>query len=42
MLNQEAAEEFNFARHLEFKEPISVKINGHQNQGIILKPGLSS
>lgn len=41
MLSQEAVEEFNFARHLEFKEPISVKINGHQNQGIILKPGLS-
>lgn len=41
MRNQPAVEEFQFARHLEFKDPISVKINGHQNQGIILKPGFS-
>lgn len=38
MRNQPAVEEFKFARHLEFADPISVKINGHQNQGIILKP----
>lgn len=37
--SQPATEEFNFAKHLEFSDPISVKINGHQNQGIILKPG---
>lgn len=42
MRNQPAVEEFQFARHLEFTDPISVKINGHQNQGIILKPGMTT
>lgn len=39
MRKQPAVEEFKFARHLQFKEPISVKINGHENHGMILKPG---
>ena len=37
--NQPAVTELNFTKHLTFKEPISVRINGHQNKGIILKPG---
>jgi len=39
LLEQQPIEELNFIRHLEFKEPITVKINGHKNKGIILKPG---
>jgi CheY-like chemotaxis protein len=39
-LNQLHAErELKFAKHLRFDEPINVRINGHQNKGIILKPG---
>jgi hypothetical protein len=37
--NQPAVTELKFTRHLTFKEPISVRINGHQNKGIIIKPG---
>ncbi len=39
LLEQQPIEELNFIRHLQFKEPITVKINGHKNKGIILKPG---
>ena len=35
---QKAVEEKHFARHLHFEKPIVVKINGHSNKGIILKP----
>jgi len=38
--NQPVVEEFNYTRHLQFNSPIIVKINGHQNKGVILKPGL--
>jgi hypothetical protein len=38
LLNQKALEELDFTRHLRFSEPISVRINGHQNKGIITKP----
>lgn len=37
--SQIAVEELNFTKHLFFEESISVKINGHQNKGVILKPG---
>ncbi len=37
---QPAAEELTFTRHLRFDEPITVKINGHKNKGVILKPGM--
>jgi CheY-like chemotaxis protein len=40
LLKQKAIEELNFAKHLQFKEPLSVRINGHKNIGIILKPGV--
>jgi CheY-like chemotaxis protein len=36
--NQPALEELNFARHLRFEKPITVKMNGRKNQGVILKP----
>ena len=37
--SHKAVEEMNFTKHLFFEEPISVKINGHKNKGVILKPG---
>lgn len=42
LLAQPAVEQLEFAKHLQFKEPISVKINGHKNIGIILKPGMTA
>jgi CheY-like chemotaxis protein len=38
--NQPAQNEFRFTRHLTFADPLSIKINGRQNKGIILKPGI--
>ena len=38
---QPAEEELTFTRHLRFDAPITVKINGHKNKGVILKPGKS-
>jgi CheY-like chemotaxis protein len=35
---QKSAEEGSYIRYLRFNYPIVVKINGHSNQGIILKP----
>jgi hypothetical protein len=40
LTKQVAIEEFNFTRHLRFDKPISVKMNGHENRGVILKPGV--
>ncbi|QQS38329.1 MAG: histidine kinase [Ignavibacteriales bacterium] len=37
--DQNAEEELEFTRHIRFDKPITVKINGHKNRGIILKPG---
>ena len=37
--SHKAIEEKNFTKHLLFDQPISVKINGHKNKGVILKPG---
>lgn len=39
LAQQPAVEELGFTRHLRFREPITVKINGHKNIGVILKPG---
>ncbi|MCF8242960.1 MAG: histidine kinase [Melioribacteraceae bacterium] len=36
--NQEAVEEKNFIRHVKLKEPVLIKINGHENKGVIIKP----
>jgi hypothetical protein len=35
---QEAVEEKEFTRHIRLKNPVVVKINGHKNMGVILKP----
>jgi CheY-like chemotaxis protein len=39
LLKQESVEELEFTRHLFFEKPMSVRINGRLNKGIILKPG---
>ncbi|OGU77237.1 MAG: histidine kinase [Ignavibacteria bacterium RBG_16_34_14] len=39
LLSQPSIEELEFTRHLQFQTPISVRINGHKNLGIIIKPG---
>jgi hypothetical protein len=40
LVSLKAIEELNYSKHLQFKKPISVRINGHKNLGIILKPGI--
>ena len=40
--NQKPVEELEFTSHLQFEKPISVRINGHQNRGVILKPGVDA
>lgn len=37
---QKPADETTYVKHLYFKEALTVKISGHQNKGIILKPGI--
>jgi hypothetical protein len=37
---QAGVEELTYTRHLRFEKPITVKINGHKNTGVILKPGV--
>jgi hypothetical protein len=39
LLEQKPANETTYVKHLYFKRPLTVKISGHQNKGIILKPG---
>ncbi len=39
LLAQEPIEERAFTRHLRFDRPITAKINGHRNKGVVLKPG---
>lgn len=34
-----ATHELKFTKHIRFDKPINVRINGHQNKGIIVKPG---
>jgi hypothetical protein len=36
---QPAEAEFEHARHLHFEDPLTVRINGQSNLGIIMKPG---
>jgi CheY-like chemotaxis protein len=36
--SQSAVEELEFTKHLQFQSPVSVRINGHKNKGIITKP----
>jgi CheY-like chemotaxis protein len=39
LLAQKPVEELKYTKHLRFNQPLTVKINGHKNKGIILKPG---
>jgi CheY-like chemotaxis protein len=41
LIKQAPVEEMEFTKHLRFEKPISVRINGHLNKGIITKPGIS-
>lgn len=34
-----AVEELHYTKHIKFDQPVSVKINGHKNKGVIIKPG---
>ena len=36
---QEPVEQLEYTSHLRFAEPMTVKINGGQNKGVIMKPG---
>jgi CheY-like chemotaxis protein len=36
---QEPVERLTCVRHLRFETPLLIRINGHQNRGVILKPG---
>ncbi len=38
LLSQEPLEIKEFTRHLRFDKPITIKMNGHKNKGVILKP----
>jgi CheY-like chemotaxis protein len=38
LARQPAIEELEFVRHLRFKDPVVVKMNGKKNEGVILKP----
>lgn len=40
LLAQKPVAEMTYTKHLRFEQPIRVKINGHQNKGVILKPGI--
>jgi len=40
--SQKVVEQFEYTKHIKFLQPASVKINGHKNIGIILKPGLGN
>lgn len=39
--NQPAEDVLTFTKYIRFNQAISVRINGHQNKGIILKPGVT-
>jgi CheY-like chemotaxis protein len=40
--NQKPVEELMYTNHLRFEKPISIRINGQQNRGVILKPGVET
>jgi hypothetical protein len=42
LLKQEPITAMDYTKHLEFKKPLVVQINGHQSKGIILKPEVDS
>ncbi len=40
LLAQEPIEKMNYTRQVRFEKSITVKMNGHKNKGVILKPEL--
>ncbi len=40
LTNVKPSEQYKMTSHLSFQKPIIVKINGHQNEGIIIKPSV--
>ena len=40
LLQQPAVETKAYSKHLRFEEPVIVKMNGKENKGIIVKPGM--
>ena len=38
LLAQPPVEQLTFTRHVRFAEPLTIRINGHANKGVILKP----
>ena len=38
LLTQEPIESKTYTKHIRFKKPIVIKMNGHENKGIIFKP----
>jgi len=38
LLNKESVESKIYTKHIRFKKPIIIKMNGHDNKGLILKP----
>jgi hypothetical protein len=38
LLKQETVESKTFTKHIRFKHPVIIKMNGHENEGIIIKP----
>jgi CheY-like chemotaxis protein len=41
LLSQQPVEKLKYTRHLQFDVPLTVKINGHKNKGVIFKPGFN-
>lgn len=39
LLQQKTIERKNFTKHIQLEQPLTIKINGHRNKGIITKPG---
>jgi hypothetical protein len=42
LLDQKAVAEQTYTKHVKFEKPLTIKINGQQNKGIILKPGVQN
>jgi hypothetical protein len=42
LLSREPIEQMKFTKLLRFQKPLVIKINGHQNKGVILKPEVSN
>lgn len=38
LLQQKTIERKNFTKHIRLEQPLTIKINGHRNKGIIIKP----